>query len=219
MSAAPIRVLLADDQDLVRDMLAARLDDEPDLELVAAVHDASAAHDKALRLEPDVVLMDVEMPGTSPFEAARRIHEAQPSTRVLFISGFIHDGYVAQALDACASGYVSKGERPAAVFDAVRKVAAGGVYFSPEIRCRLVLDVNGPRLGGAASTRLHLLTPRELDILTYLARGYAKKKIASLAGISVKTVEQHCSHVMDKLDIHDRVALARFAIREGLIRP
>jgi len=101
----------------------------------------------------------------------------------------------------------------------IRTVTTGAVYFSPEVQARLVVGSAGVRLGQVPRTRANLLTARELEILRYLARGMAKKAIARTTGISVKTVEQHTTHLMDKLDIHDRVELARFAIREGLAEP
>ena len=163
--------------------------------------------------------MDVDMPGLSAFVAAGAIRDALPGTRVLFVSGYLNDTYIEQALALEAAGYISKSDPVDAIVHAVLAVARGAVYFSPQVRRRLVVDASGPHLRKAPRARIEMLTPREQQILGYVARGLAKKEIARLVGISPKTVDQHCSHIMDKLDIHDRVALARFAIREGLVEP
>jgi len=215
----PIGVVLADDQALVRDMLAVRLGRESDLRVLGAVADAAAAVAAVRQEGVQVVVLDIDMPGLSPFDATRQIHQGSPGVRVLFLSGFVSDRHVERVLEVEAAGFVSKTEPPEAVVSAVRAVARGGVYFSPEVRARLVVDRDGVRLGRPGGARLSLLTPRELEMLGYLGRGYSRKKMATLAGISVKTVEQHCSHLSDKLGLHDRVDLARFAIREGLVRP
>jgi len=215
----PISVLLADDHSLVRDMLAARVEAESDLTVVAAVSNGQEAVEKAAEHGPEVVLLDIDMPGLSAFKAARRIKESSPQTRVIFLSAFFHDHYIEQALEIEASGYITKSEPPESVMRGIRTVTAGAVYFSPEVQARLVVGPSGVRLGQVPRTRANLLTARELEILRYLARGMAKKEIARTTGISVKTVEQHTTHLMDKLDIHDRVELARFAIREGLAEP
>jgi len=219
MITSPIGVVLADDQALVREMLATRLAAEPDIEVVAAVGDAALVLAAVDQYRPRIVLLDIDMPGLPPFDAAILVRKRHPETSVLFLSGFVNDRYIARALEVEAAGFVSKAEPPDAVVRAVRKVAGGGHYFSPDVQGRIVVDRQGLRLGRARGTRIDLLTQRELEMLTYLARGYSRKEMARLAGISVKTVEQHCGHVSDKLDIHDRVELARFAIREGLVQP
>lgn len=216
MSFAVIRCLLADDHGLVREALAARLAAEPGIEVVAAVADAGLALQHAERERPDVVLLDIDMPGPSPFEAATRMRQLGAGIRVLFVSGFVNDGYIERALAVEAAGYLSKHEPPEVLIRAIRLIAAGSVYFSPQVQARIVVDTAGAHLSRARHSRIQLLTPREVEMLGYLARGFPKKQMARLAGISVKTVEQHCTHIMQKLDIHDRVELARFAIREGL---
>ena len=215
----PISVLLADDHALVRDMLAAHLETDSDLTVVAAASNAQEAVDKAAECGPDVVVLDIDMPGLSAFEAARSIKQSSPQTRVIFLSAFFHDHYIERALEIEASGYITKSEPPESVMEGIRAVTSGTVYFSPEVQARLVVGPSGVGLGEVPRTRANLLTARELEILRYLAMGMAKKEIARTTGISVKTVEQHTTHLMDKLDIHDRVELARFAIREGLAEP
>ena len=218
---APLRsrILIVDDHALVRDMLSQRLAQEPDLEVVGLAQDAGQALDLTLRLRPDMVVLDIDMPGLSAFDAAQRIGTELPGTRVFFLSGYVQDGYIAQALQARARGYATKGGTPDGLLTCIRKVLKGGTCFCPEVRSRLEITADGPRLAACVRTRAQLLTPRELEVLSYLAKGLAKKEIAHITDLSVKTVEQHCTHLMQKLDIHDRVELARFAIREGLVQP
>lgn len=209
-------ILIADDHALVRDMLSARLSIEPDLQVIASVSNASDAVAVAVRTRPDLILMDVDMPGLTCFEAIRNIKVRCPNTRVLFLSGFANDRYIDQALAVQASGYMTKEESPEAIIRAIRTVIGGAVYFSPEIQARLVIDAQGIRLARQVQTRISTLTPREVEVLRYLARGLSKKEIAQMINLSVKTIDTHSVNLMSKLDIHDRVELARFAIREGL---
>lgn len=211
-----VTVVLADDHALVRDMLHDRLSREG-MEIVGVAASGRHAVDLAGATHPDVVILDIDMPGISAFQAARAVQIASPSTRVIFLSAFVSDSYIDQALGVEASGYLTKSEPPDAIVEAIRKVHRGATSFSLEILDRIVIDASGVRLNGARHTRYDLLTDREREILGYVARGLPQKQIARLAGISVKTVQHHITHLMDKLEIHDRVELTRFAIREGLV--
>ena len=216
MNATPISVFLVDDHALVRRSVGECLDRETDITVVGeagAAHEAVAA---VARLLPSIVLMDIDMPGQSCFEAAHAIKQKSPDTRVIFLSAFFHDRYIEQALKVQALGYLTKGEPPEAVITAVRAVAAGEVYYSPEVLERVVVDDHGVRLVEAGQSRISLLTRREVEVLQQIARGHSKKEIAALLHLSVKTVQNHTHSLMIKLGIHDRVHLARFAIREGL---
>ena len=214
-----IRVMVVDDHALVRDVLAQSLSSEPDIEVVATAPHATAAMEYAEQHRPDVILMDIDMPGMSPFEASKRIRESLSSVRLVFLSAHVNDQYIDQALEIEASGYLSKEEPAEVVVDAVRRAARGSTSFSKAVSERIVLGSDGPRLADYSASRINLLTPREREILGYLADGMQKKAIANLLDISPKTVEKHCDHIMDKLEIHDRVKLARYAIREGLTQP
>lgn len=215
----PITVLLADDHALVREMLAERLESEADIQVLASVADAGEALAAARESPPGVVIMDIDMPGRSAFEVAGEIRELHPTARVIFLSAHLNDQYIEQALESEAAGYLTKDEPTARLIEAIRSVARGATHFSSAVSERIVIDEHGAHLGHDHLTRLHLLTQREREVLGHLAQGLPKKSIARLMGISVKTVEKHCDHVMEKLDIHDRVQLARFAIREGLSQP
>jgi DNA-binding NarL/FixJ family response regulator len=213
------RIVLADDHAILRDMLAERLDLEPDFEIVAAVPDAEQALAVVSAQPVDLLVLDIDMPGLSPFSAARQVRDEHPSTRVVFLSAYLRDGYLAQALAVEAAGYLVKEDAPEAIVDGLRRAARGRIAFSPAVRARLVAHQGSVALSGTPAGRLSLLTPRELEVLRYLASGLSRKELARTMQISAKTVEQHCDHLMQKLGIHDRVELARFAIREGLVEP
>lgn len=212
-------IVLADDHAILREMLAERLGQEADFEVVAAVASADAALD-AVRLQPvELLVLDIDMPGLSPFSAARQVRDEFPAVRVVFLSAYLRDGYLEQALSAEVAGYLVKDDSLDAIVHALRRAARGGTAFSPAVRARLAVERGGFALAGTRAGRRSLLTPRELETLRYLASGLSRKEIARTMQISNKTVEQHCEHLMQKLGIHDRVELTRFAIREGLLEP
>jgi len=212
----PISILVVDDHAMVRGMLKNRLDAEPDLTVVANVGSADEALAEAIRLRPDIVLMDIDMPGMLCFHAARLIRAEYPQTRVVFLSAFFNDRYIEQAMEVQAWGYITKNEPEESVLNAIRKVSSGVAYFSPEVQARIVVDSQGAKLARKGWSRASTLTDRETEVLRYIARGMPKKKIAQIMHISANTVNRHTTSLMTKLDIHDRVELARFAIREGL---
>ncbi len=197
-------------------MLYERLSREG-MTVVGLASSGDHAIELASRTHPDVAVLDIDMPGVSAFGAARVVREVSPSTRVIFLSAFVHDSYVDEALGVEASGYLTKSQPPEAIVEAIRRVHRGGTAFSPDVLDRIVIDSDGVGLGVATRTRLDILTEREREVLSYVARGLPQKQIARLAGISLKTVQHHVTHIMDKLEIHDRVELARFAIREGVV--
>lgn len=213
---AQISILVADDHAMVRRLLGRRLEAEPDMTVVAAVGNADEATGEAIRLKPDIILMDIDMPGLSCFEAAATIRRQSPDSRIIFLSAFFHDRYIEQAMAVQAWGYITKNEPEDSVLKAIRKVFAGIAYFSPEVKARMVVDSQGARLASQGKSHASTLTEREMQVLRYLARGMAKKEIAHLMRISVNTVNRHTTSLMTKLNIHDRVELARYAIREGL---
>lgn len=214
-----ISILVVDDHTLVGETLSDRLNREPDMTVVGVVGSADEAVAQSLALHPKIILMDIDMPGLLSFDAARTIQARCTQTRIIFLSAFVHDRYIEQALAAGACGYVTKNEAYGTIVQAVRNVASGGAYFSAEVQRRIVVESNGARLAGEKRSRLSTLTAREAEILHYVAEGLSKKKIARTVHISIKTVENHCTNLMAKLGIHDRVELTRFAIRERLVIP
>jgi len=221
MNNGIIKIILADDHTLLRQSLARILNETSNMTVVAEVGTADEAVDTAIRTNPDIVVLDIDMPGIAAFDAARTIQARCPQARIIFLSAFTHDRYIDAALKSNALGYLCKTEPPEKVLRAIRTVAAGQSYFSPEVQARLVVGQAGVHLGVNPEIKLRAssLTGRELEVLTYIAKGHSKKEIAKLMHLSVKTVENHTASVMTRLDIHDRVQLTRFAIREGLIEP
>jgi DNA-binding NarL/FixJ family response regulator len=219
MTDGPIRVLLVDDHALVSEALGERLNAEPDLEVVGTAANAHEALAIASAQPVDLVLMDVDMPGMSCFDAASRLNDLSPGVRLVFLSAHWQDHYIQQALRVKAAGYLTKAESPRQVIQAVRRIARGEMIFSPEVRSRIIIGPDGPDVPDDRRTRLSTLSPRELEVLGYIAQGMSKRRIAGTMFVSVKTVASHTSNIMSKLEIHDRVELARFAIREGLSEP
>ncbi|MFO0828817.1 MAG: response regulator transcription factor [Phycisphaerales bacterium] len=213
------RIVLADDHACLRRAMAEWLERASEFEVVAEAATAAEAVDAARTLKPDIVVLDIDMPGQTAFTAADDIRRMRSETRVVFLSGFFNDRYIADALAARAAGYITKSEPSARVLEALSKVAHGSTYFSPEVRERLLIDDKGVRLASAPATRSSSLTDREVEVLRHVARGLSKRDIAKLLFLSPRTVERHVANTMAKLGIHDRVGLARFAIREGFVEP
>lgn len=213
-----IRLLVVDDHGLVRDSVSAVLNNEADIQVVGTASDADEAIRKTLDLRPAVVLMDIDMPGGSCFDAIRIIRSRLPATLFVLFTAYAHDDYLDQALRAKANGFVLKHDGLPSLAEAVRRVAGGGFYCSAVLMKRLVVDGKQIRFASPLQTRLSVLSPRERELLRILAQGLSLKEAAALLGISYKTADKQKTSLMSKLDIHDRVALARFAIREGIIQ-
>ncbi|MEA3244887.1 MAG: response regulator transcription factor [Gemmatimonadota bacterium] len=216
---APLRVLLADDHHLVRSALRLLLDaslmGNPEVDIVGEAADGDEAVQLARELRPDVVLMDVAMPGAGGLEATRRIREERPEAHVLMLSMHAEAEYVGRALSSGASGYLLKDSSADELAIAVRAVARGDTYLSPRVSSDVVhrfLAGEGP-----AENELDRLTPRQRQVLTFVANGHTSREIAETLGVSVKTVEAHRSEIMDRLAIRDVPGLVRFAVRTGLV--
>ena len=214
-----IKLLIVDDHALVRDSLADSLSRQSDFEVVGVAEDGDDAITKVLDLKPDLVLMDVDMPGLSCFDAIQIIRSRAPQTRFIIVTAYEHDEHLEQALRVKANGFVSKHQGVAVLAEAIRNVARGRIHYSPEVLNRLVIRGDDIRLDNPPKSRLGTLSPRERELLRILARGVTLKDAASVLGISYKTADKQKASLMSKLDIHDRVELARYAIREGLVEP
>ncbi len=215
-----IRVLLADDHVVVREGLRALLTIGTACIVVGEAENGRAAVNLVLRLRPDVVVMDAAMPGLNGFEAARRIRQIAPETRVLALSAHTDDHYVAQMVRVGAAGFVAKQETGRVLRRAILQVAAGRTYFSPLVERRLRrLRALARARGALTEVVAPELTPREAEVLQRIAEGAANKVIAAALGVSIKTVEKHRQSAMDKLDIHDTAGLTRFAMVTGMIEP
>lgn len=218
-SARPLSILIVDDHGVVREGLSSLLSKEPDFRILGVAENADDAVTKAVQMHPDIVLMDIDMPGLSCFDAIQIIRSRVAATRFILLTGYEHDEHLAQALRVRVNGFVTKSEGRTALLEALRAVVAGRVYFSPEVMNRLVVEGNEIRLSNPPKSRLATLSPRERELLRVLAKGLSLKEAASVLGISYKTADKQKASVMAKLDIHDRVELARYAIREGLVEP
>lgn len=214
-----IRILMVDDHGLVRDSVSRMLSGEEDFRVVGVAEDGNKAITKALECKPDIVLMDIDMPGISCFDAIQIIRSRAPKTKFILLTAYEHDEYLEQALRVKANGFVMKNEGVAALVDAVRNVAADRVHFSPEVMNRLVVKGDEIELENPPKSRLGTLSPRERELLRVLAKGLSLKETAAVLGINYKTADKQKASLMAKLDIHNRVELARFAIREGMVEP
>ncbi|XRQ04746.1 response regulator [Actinomadura welshii] len=215
-----IRVVLADDQELVRSGFAMILDAQPDIEVVAEAGDGAAAIAAVDDHDPDVVLLDIRMPGLDGIEAAKTVC-ARSRTRAIMLTTFDQDDYVYDALYAGASGFLLKDVRRDDLVHAVRVVAAGESLLAPAITRRLISDItrNRPRPGTTASDRLSVLTGRERETLRLLGRGLSNAEIAAAMVVSEHTVKTHVSNVLAKLGIRDRVHAVIAAYETRLIEP
>lgn len=211
-----ITVLLAEDHMIVREGFRKMLDMEPDIEVVGEAQDGHQAVAMASSLHPSVVLMDIAMPRLNGLEAARLLLKALPVTKVLMLSAHSDDAYVNNAIESGASGFLLKQSSSQDVCRAIREIYNGKTFFTPSI-ARHLNRLNPAGRPGAIKEKVARLTSREMEILQMIAEGKANKETASVLGISIKTVEKHREHLMEKLDIHDTAGLTRYAIGAGII--
>jgi DNA-binding NarL/FixJ family response regulator len=210
-----VRVLVVDDQELVRAGFSAILS-RAGVEVVGEAADGQDAVDQASALRPDVVLMDVRMPRLDGIEATRRIVSSHPEIHVVVLTTFDLDEYIFQALSAGASGFVLKDDPPESLIAAIRTVAAGDALLSPSITKRVIRRFATLPQATAPSS-LGELTAREEEVLRLLARGLSNAEIADRLFVSEGTVKTHVTHVLQKLDLRDRVQAVVFAFRHGLV--
>lgn len=215
-----IRVLLADDDALVRGGISMIIESTEDITVVGDATTGSEAIEMTRRLEPDVVLMDIQMPEGDGIEATRRILDRQDcETKVIVVTTFETDQYVFEALRAGASGYLLKRSRPSELLDGIRIVAAGEALLSPSVTRRLVEEfAEHPPTAAAGQERLELLTGRESEVLVCVARGLSNTEIAKEMHISESTAKTHLKRVLMKLGLRDRVSAVVFAYESGLVR-
>jgi len=213
-----IRCLLVDDHTLFRQGVRRLLESESDFEIVGESPDGGDAVEKARELRPDVVLMDIGMPGLSSFESTRHIKKNRTETKVLFLTMYEDEDYLVQCMEVGAAGYVLKDTPALQLVTAVRDVYRGGKYLSSQVLGKLVEDFRARVRDSRMRPRMATLTPREREILKLLAEGNSVKEVAVLLGLSVKTVEAHKFNLMRKLDIHNKAHLVTYAIQKKIIK-
>jgi two-component system, NarL family, response regulator NreC len=210
-----IRVLLADDHAIVRDGVRLILNAQSDMEVVGEASNGDEALDLARTLKPDLVLMDIGMPGVNGLEATKLLKQTQPPLHILILTMHDDEDYFFRILAAGASGYVLKGAGSDELLSAIRAVMQGGVYLYPTMAKKLVGDFLKPHEN--ATDDKDPLTPREREVLKLIAAGRTNREIAEVLVLSLNTVQTHRLHIMEKLNMHNRTELIKYAIRRGLI--
>lgn len=206
-----IRVILADDDNLVRAGIRALLENMADINVIGEAGDGQTALNLCQELQPDIVLMDVNMPRLNGLEVAARVNEACPQTQVIILSMHTEAKYVSRALQAGVAGYLPKHSSLTEFKEAIKAVRENEIYLSPSIP-ENVMDARDETLN-----KLDLLTKRQLEVLQLIAEGHTTREIANILSVSAKTVETHRAHLMSRLNIYDVAGLVKFAVQSGLV--
>ncbi len=218
MTSRTIEILCVDDHAFLVDGLKAKFELEPGLKCVGRLATAEDLVREVDRLRPHIVLLDIEMPGPDPFEAAADIHARFPETRVIILSAYVRDHYISAAFKAGVWGYFCKSDDTGEIIRGIRKVARGEFAFGPKVadRCR---PASGPAQKAAAppNSKIDMRSKREQEVLRLIGRGLTRLEIAKALSRSPKTVDGHRERIMSKLDLHTTPELVRFAIGEGLV--
>lgn len=212
-----IRVLLADDHTIVRAGIKALLEKQSDIEVVGETADGKETLRQVEFIQPDVVVMDIAMPNMNGLEATAAISQKFPQVKVLALTMHEEEEYFFEVLRAGAQGYVLKDAAPAELVSAIRSVNEGRPFLTPRVTRLLVDDYLKRVESGDRSTDRNGLTDRELEVLKLIAAGNTNQEIAEMLHLSINTVQVHRSHIMDKLDLHNRTELIKYALRRGLI--
>jgi len=218
-AVSTVKILIAEDHAVVREGIRMILEAEPDFDVVGEAKDGRQAVELARSLSPDVVVMDISMPQMTGIEATQQIRRLCPRTHVLILTMHEEESYVFQLLQMGASGYVLKRAAASDLVEAVRAASRGEAFLYPSVARSVVADYLDRVRTGEGRDRYDGLTDREREILVLLAEGLTNAQIADRLYISVKTVQTHRAHIMEKLDLHDRSLLVRYAVRKGLIQP
>lgn len=212
-----IRVLIVGDHLLVNYALAERMEAEPGIVVVGTMSGDTDVAAVASRVHPDVSLLHCDSEKRCAFESARHIRTVMPDAGILFITSVVRDHQIDRAIDLRANGMLSTRACGDECVEAVRAAASGETFYSSDIRSRIVMDRDGSAVATTSRSRSLRLSAREMEVLCLIASGHPQKKIAARMNISVKTVDKHTSNLMRKLQLHNRVELTRFAIRDGLV--
>jgi DNA-binding NarL/FixJ family response regulator len=217
-SMKTIKTLLADDHTIVREGLRALLLADKGIEVIGEAHNGREAVEMTEALKPDVVVMDIAMPLLNGLEATRQILAKHPAIKVLILSAHSDDAYIDRVIAVGAVGFLIKQTSAQILATAIREVMAGNAFYSPQVSKRVREHYQKPdKVGGVMIKKATGMTSRELEVIQLVAEGQANKQVAAGLGISIKTVEKHRQHLMDKLNIHDTAGLTRYAIAQGII--
>jgi len=211
--ATPLRILLADDHVTVRHGLKLLIDSQADMTVISEASDGNSAIQNAIALKPDVIVMDISMPGMNGLAATRALKQKQPDVIIVTLTRHGDDAYVQELLRAGVSGYVLKQSPPAELLQAIRAAAAGGQYLDSALTARVTARLLGraDKVNKPAAT----LSERESEVLRLIASGYSNKEIAARLSLSVKTVEAHKANAMRKLDLRGRIDIVKYAVLQG----
>lgn len=212
-AGAPLRILLADDHVTVRHGLKLLIDSQPDMNVVSEVSDGEAAIRGALELKPDVVVMDISMPGMNGLAATKKLKQQQPSAAIITLTRHSDDAYLQELLRAGALGYVLKQSAPAELLQAIRAAAAGKAYLDSTLAKRVTSGFLARE--GRTNEAGAVLTDREAEVLRRIASGYSNKETAARLSLSVKTVEAHKANAMRKLGLKGRIDIVKYALLQG----
>ena len=212
--AIRLRILLADDHVTVRHGLKLLIDGQADMKVVAEASDGEAAIRSALKLKPDVIVMDISMPGMTGLVATRKLKQLQPHAAIVTLTRHGDDAYLQELLRAGAAGYVLKQSAPTELLQAIRATAAGGQYLDSTLTSRVTAGFLG-REGRKVNRASVTLTEREAEVLRLIASGYSNKEIAARLALSVKTIEAHKANAMRKLGLNGRIDIVKYAVLQG----
>lgn len=211
--ARRLRIVLADDHVTMRHGLRLLIDSEPDMQVIADVSDGSEAVRHALVMKPDVIVMDISMPGVNGLSATRTLKQQQPGIAIVTLTRHADDAYVQELLRAGVSGYVLKQSAPTELLQAIRAAASGGQYLDSTLTARVTALVLGR--ANRMNKPVAALTERESDVLRLIANGHSNKEIAAQLSLSVKTIEAHKSNAMRKLGLTGRIGIVKYAVLQG----
>ena len=218
LTPKPISILMAEDHAIVRQGLCALLNADGHFKIIGEAKTGREAVELAAKLKPDVILMDIAMPVLNGLEATRQVLDANPAAKIIILSAHSDDEYIESTRAAGVMGFLEKQTSSEILTKAIREVAAGRMFFSPAITKRLLHTESQPRdRDGMLKAHPTRLTSRETEVLQLVAEGSANKQVAAALHISIKTVEKHRQHLMDKLNIHETAGLTRYAISAGVI--
>lgn len=212
-----LRIVLAEDHEIVREGIKLLVDAQPDMEVVGEAGDGEAAIGEVTRLGPDLVLMDISMPGMNGLTATKRLRRSSPDLKILMLTRHTDDGYLQQLIEAGANGYVLKQSAPTELINAIRAVGAGNAYLDPALTSKVMGGYAGSSVNVRGENK-NKLTGRENEVLRLIALGYSNKEIAANLKLSVKTIEAHKSNAMNKLGVTSRIGIVRYAILQNWIQ-